>query len=130
MFLLLLTTFGCNSSDVDPKQSFLNSLKKECAVKEVPLTFTNIEAGLEPLVSQYAYVDRNRSDLAFEINTEEVYKLAFDVGIAFVPTTEHPKEEKTDIVLIEILNTGKRGFVSYKMIKEFKSVELYDTQRK
>lgn len=128
MFLLFLTALGCKSSDVDTKESVLDSLKQEYAGKDVHLTFTNNEAHTEPLVSQYAYVDRHKSDLAFELNTEEVYKLAFEEGIAFVPTTEHPKQQKTDMVLIEIPNTSKRGFVSYRFIKEFRDVSLHDKQ--
>jgi hypothetical protein len=125
LLLLIVGAFGCKS-EVNHKQVLLDSLKQEYAGKDIHLTFTNNEAHTEPLVSQYAYVDRKRSDLAFELNSKQVYKLAFEEGIAFVPTTEHPKEEYTDMVLIEIPNTSKRGFISYKLIKEFGELSIFD----
>lgn len=125
MFLLFLTAFGCNSS-IDSRQVLLDSLKREYAGKEVHLTFTNNEAGTETITSQYAYIDRKKSDLAFELKQSQAYKLAFEEGIPFVPTTNNPEEEKTDMVLIEIPNTTKRGFVSYKYIKEFKEISTLD----
>ena len=122
MFLLIITVFGCKSPSKDHKSELLNSLKRQYAGKTIHLTFTNNEAGTAPLTSQYAYVDRKRSDLAFELKTYQAYILAFEEGIAFVPTTEQPTRENTDMVLIEIPNTTKRGFISYKYIKEFSAV--------
>jgi hypothetical protein len=128
MFLLLLTAFGCNSSDLDHKQVLLDSLKREYAGKEIHLTFANNEAGTESLLTQYAYIDSKKSEPAFELNREQVYKLAAEEGMPYVPTSDHPQRQGNDMVLIEIPNTAKRGYVSYKMIKELKDVSLYDKQ--
>jgi hypothetical protein len=119
MFLLIISVFGCKSPSNDQTSELLDSLKREYAGKTVHLTFTNNEAGTAPITSQYAYVDREKSDLAFELKQYQTYQVAFEEGIPFVPTTKRPVEDKPDMILIEIPNTGKRGFVSYKLIKEF-----------
>jgi ABC-type uncharacterized transport system involved in gliding motility auxiliary subunit len=125
MFVLFVTTSGCKST-IDSRQVLLDSLKREYAGKEVHLTFTNNEAGTEPITSQYAYIDRKKSDLAFELKQSQSYNLAFEEGIPFVPTTNNPEKDKSDMVLIEIPNTTKRGFVSYKYINEFKEISAFD----
>jgi hypothetical protein len=125
LFFLLITVSGCTSK-INEKQVLLDSLRQQYAGKQVHLTFTNNEAQTESLIGKYAYIDKNKSEPAFELNAEQVYKLAFEESIPFVPTTNRPDREETDMLLIEIPNTTKRGFVSYRNIREFQEVSTYD----
>lgn len=124
--IVIVLGFGCNQT-IDRKTQVLDSLKRVYADKEIHITLNNNQSGTNPLTSKYAYIDKEKSDLAFELQTWNKYKVDSEEGLTFVSTQEHPYEEPSDMVLIETIGNvaKKRGYVSYKYIKEFNEASYY-----
>jgi len=122
---------SCSSSEKKTgKFIVLDSLKKAYAGKNVGITLTKNQSGTEPLTTQYAYTDENKSDLAFEIYScqasDNKYRMAVEEGFTVVETTE-PKVP-TDMILIEQVASGTRGYVPYSFIRELDAVPYYITK--
>ncbi|MBE9598733.1 hypothetical protein [Pedobacter sp. MC2016-24] len=125
LLLLIICSFGCTEKR-SKKLLTLDSLKKNYAGKPINITLTNNPSSTAPITNQYAYTDKIKSDLAFKLESWYKYKVADEEGYGFIATTDKPQPDDNEMVLIEIINgEGKRGFVHYSLIKEFKDVSFY-----
>lgn len=118
---LVLLTASCK---VEPskKKLVLDSLKKVYADKEIHIKLHNTESGTKPMGSEYAYTEKDKLDFAFEIYENGKYKVASEEQFPDVVTQQDiaSGKEESDMVMIEqVQNPNKRGFVSAKLIQEF-----------
>jgi hypothetical protein len=124
--LIALTVFNV-SCNVEPsgKKLVLDSLKKVYADKEIHINLHNTESGTKSMGSEYAYTEKDKLDFAFEIFEDGKYKVASEEQFPDVVTQQDiaSGKEESDMVMIEqIQNPNKRGFVSAKLIVEFSKV--------
>lgn len=129
LYIILFIVASCKvSKESNNKELVLDSLKKVYAGKFIGITLRNNQAHTKPLTSKYAYVDENKSDVAFELYAtsaeEKRYRLSEQEGWVKVKTNAN--DITTDMVLIEDGYCRKSGYVHYSFVREFMEVALYD----
>jgi hypothetical protein len=116
---LIFVAFGCKRQ-TNAKTNKLDSLRSVYAGKEVHITLNNNQSGTEPLTSQYAYTDENKSDLAFKLEPDGKYIMDSSED-TYIETTANIGQPRTDMVMIQSLNGSsyhKYGYVPYTYISE------------
>lgn len=130
LFLSIFFLQSClNFKTTDRKADLVDSLKKVYAGNYIGISLNRNQAGTEPLTTQYAYVDEQRSSLAFQLYSctanDKRYRMATEEGFVKVKTSRE-QDTSTDMVLIESIIEQKRGYVPYDFIRELESVKSYD----